>query len=60
MEDVKIYTKNERLNEAYEVLNEKITYLSQQYKLTYFEVLGMLEVLKAELLDEMKEEEVQE
>ena len=59
---LKLYKTNDKLNEAYDILLEKINAISKQYKLTYFELFGLLgclnvDLAKQNIIDEDKEEE---
>ncbi len=48
---------NERLDEAYGVLLEKVNAISNQFQLSYFELYGILEAVKCDLFTQVHEEE---
>lgn len=55
--EIKIYKDNEKLNEAYEILVEKIDGICEQFQLSYFELYGILEAVKCDLYTQMSNEE---
>jgi len=56
---IKIYQNSDKLIEAYDIMCEKLNAISEQFQLTYFEFLGILECFKCDLMkqDIMTEEE---
>lgn len=46
---------NEDINHLVEVINENINYFRQEYKLSYAETIGALEIIKMDLFNEAKE-----
>ncbi len=48
--EIKIYKDNEKLKEAYKILVEKIDNISEQFQLTYFELWGIIEAIKVDLM----------
>ncbi len=50
MQEIKIYKKDDKLNEAYEIMCEKLDAISKQFQLTYFEFFGLLECFKCDLI----------
>ena len=61
MEQIKIFKGSDKLNEAYEIMCEKLNAISEQYQLTYFEFFGLLECFKCDLIkQDMMEDEGEE
>ena len=55
---IKVFEKTDKLNEAYEIMCEKLNAISEQFQLTYFEFFGLLECFKCDLIkQDMMEEE---
>ncbi|KKK75983.1 hypothetical protein LCGC14_2868260 [marine sediment metagenome] len=50
--EIKIYKDNEKLNEAYHILVEKLDNISKQFQLTYFEIWGIIEAIKVDLIEQ--------
>ena len=48
--NIKVFKDNEKLDEAYDILVEKINSISQQYKLNYFELFGLMECFRCDLI----------
>jgi len=46
---IRIFKENEKLDEAYELLLEKINKICEQYQLTYYELFGILECIRIDL-----------
>ena len=59
MEQIKVFKGNDKLNEAFEIMCEKLNAICEQYQLTYFEFFGLLECFKCDLIkqDIWEEEE---
>ncbi len=58
MEQIKIFNGSDKLNEAFEIMCEKLNAISEQFQLTYFEFFGLLECFKCDLIkQDMMEEE---
>jgi len=55
--EIKIYKENEKLDEAYQRLVEKINEISNKYKLSYFELFGIVECYKCDLIKQNIEED---
>ncbi len=55
--EIKVMSKNERLEEAYGILIEKVNAISDQYQLSYFELYGIMEAVKCDLFNQVKNEE---
>ena len=47
--EIKIYKENEKLDEAYDILVEKIEGICEQFQLSFFELYGILEAIKCDL-----------
>lgn len=41
---------NEKISEAYEMLVEKINYISKQFELNFFELWGIIEAVKLDII----------
>ncbi len=48
--DIKIFKSNEKLDEAFEVLCEKLNAICEQYQLNYYELFGLIECFKCDLI----------
>ncbi|MFW6129901.1 MAG: hypothetical protein ACOC56_01880 [Atribacterota bacterium] len=57
MTEIKVFHESEKLNEAYDIFTENIDDLVQKYNLTYFELFGLIEALKSDLIKSQLEEE---
>ncbi len=57
MMEIIINKGNERLDEAYEILIEKVNAISNQFQLSYFELYGILEAVKCDLFNQVHQEE---
>ncbi len=57
MDGIKIYKHNEKLQEAYEVLQEKVGHIIKQFDLSYFELWGIVEAIKLDIAKSNMEEE---
>ena len=55
--DIKIYKENEKLQEAYEKIFERIENCIDEYKLSYFELFGILECIRNDISKSNQEEE---
>lgn len=55
--EIKVFKKNEKLNEAYDILVEKINNISKQYQLNYFELFGLIECFRCDLIVQSANEE---
>ena len=58
---IKIFKSNEKLDEAFEVLREKLNAICEQYQLSYYEFFGLIECFKCDLIkqDLMEDGEVE-
>ena len=62
-EPIKIFKGSEKLDEAYGILVEKLNAICKQYQLNYYEIFGLLECFKSDLVkqcirdDEEEEDE---
>ena len=57
MNQIKIYKSNEKLDEAFEVLREKLNAICEQYQLSYYEFFGLIECFKCDLIKQDIEED---
>ncbi len=55
--EIKVMSKNERLDEAYDILIEKVNAISEQFGLNYFELYGIIEAVKCDLFTQVQEED---
>ena len=61
MESIKILKSNEKLDEAFEILCEKLNAICKQYQLSYYEFFGLIECFKCDLIkQDIESEEVEE
>jgi len=60
MNQIKIYKSNEKLDEAFEVLREKLNAICEQYQLSYYEFFGLIECFKCDLIKQDLEEDGEE
>ena len=51
MTDVKVYENTEKMEEAYDKMVEKMNEISGEYQLTFFELFGIIEAYKTDLID---------
>ena len=49
MEEFKIFKDNSKMDEAFEILCEKLNAICEQYQLNYYELFGLLECYKCDL-----------
>ncbi len=56
MEGIKIFKSSEKLDEAYEILCEKLNSICKQYQLNYYEFFGLIECFKCDLIKQDIEE----
>lgn len=56
---MKIFKLNEKMDEAYDIMCEKLNAICKQYQLNYYEFFGLIECFKCDLIkqDIMNEEE---
>lgn len=52
--------KKSRLDEAYDIMCEKVDAISKQFGLNYFELYGILEAIKSDLFRQVNELEDEE
>ncbi len=57
MVDIKVFSDNNKLEEAYEKLLEALNKVSKEYQLSYFELYGIIEAIKSDLYNQVGEEE---
>ena len=57
MEQIKIFKGSDKLDEAYELLCEKLNAICQQYQLNYYEFFGLIECFKCDLIKQDMEED---
>jgi len=50
MNEIKIFKSSEKLDEAFEVLCEKLNAICKQYQLNYYEFFGLVECYKCDLI----------
>ena len=55
--DIKVFKTNEKLDEAFEILCEKLNAICKQYQLNYYELFGLIECFKCDLIKQEIEEE---
>lgn len=54
--EITIVKDKRKLDEAYEILIEKVNAISEQFGLSYFELYGILEAVKCDLFKQVHEE----
>ena len=58
MPEIKIFKSSEKLDEAFEVLCEKLNAICKQYQLNYYEFFGLIECFRCDLIEQnLREEE---
>ena len=60
MGEIKILRKNEKLDEAYEILCEKLNAICEQYQLNYYEFFGLIKCFECDLMKQNMELEDEE
>ncbi|KKL81826.1 hypothetical protein LCGC14_1990870 [marine sediment metagenome] len=55
--DITIVRDKRKLNEAYDILVEKVDAISTQFQLSYFELYGILEAVKCDLFNQVHDED---
>ena len=55
--DITVIKGNEKLEQAYDILVEKVNGISEQFQLSYFELYGIIEAVKCDLHQQLTEEE---
>lgn len=60
MEGIKIFKESDKLKQAYDLLVEKIDGIVEHFQLTYFELWGIIEALKSDLIKVSIREEEEE
>lgn len=47
---IRIFKQNEKLDEAYEILCEKLNAIGEQYHLNYYEFFGLIRCFECDLM----------
>lgn len=55
--EFKIFKENEKLDESFTVIVEKMNAICKQYQLNYYEMFELIECYKVELLKQLDKEE---
>ena len=58
--EIKVFKKDERLDEAFEILCEKLNAICEQYQLNYYEFFGLIKCFECDLIKQDIEAEEQE
>ena len=57
MQQIKIFKSSDKLDEAYDILCEKLNAICKQYQLNYYEFFGLIECFKCDLIKQDIEED---
>jgi len=50
MSDIKVYENSDKMEEAYQKMVNKMNEISKEYQLTFFELFGIIEAYKTDLI----------
>jgi len=58
MTEIKVFKDNEKLDEVYELIVEKMNAICNQYQLNFYELFGILECFRYDLFNQLNEEDL--